>query len=51
MLINNPALNISEVAYSVGFNDPKYFTKCFKKAFNMTPTEYQKQQDEIKHKF
>lgn len=32
---------ISEVAYAVGFSNPKYFTKCFKEEFGMTPTEYQ----------
>ena len=31
-------LNISEVAYEVGFNDPKYFTRCFTKHFNITPS-------------
>lgn len=29
--------SISEVAYLVGFNDPKYFSKCFKKQFGRTP--------------
>lgn len=43
--LGNPDINISEVAYSVGFNDPKYFTRCFRKAFNMSPSEYQKQQN------
>ena len=32
--------NISEIAYSVGFNDVSYFSKCFKEAYNVTPTEY-----------
>lgn len=32
--------NISEIAFSVGFNDPKYFSKCFKAEFGITPTEY-----------
>ncbi|WP_417130464.1 response regulator [Parabacteroides faecis] len=32
--------NISEVAYRVGFNDAKYFSRCFKKEFDMTPMEY-----------
>lgn len=32
--------NISEVAYRVGFNDANYFTRCFKKEFDMTPMEY-----------
>ena len=31
-------MNISEVAYEVGFNDPKYFTRCFTKHFNITPS-------------
>ena len=32
--------NISEIAYSVGFNDVSYFSKCFKEVYNVTPTEY-----------
>ena len=32
--------NISEVAYAVGFSTPKYFTKCFKEEFGITPSEY-----------
>jgi signal transduction histidine kinase/ligand-binding sensor domain-containing protein/CheY-like chemotaxis protein len=33
------ALNISQIAYEVGFNDPKYFTRCFTKQFNVTPSQ------------
>jgi len=32
--------NISEIAYSVGFNDVSYFSKCFKETYNCTPTEF-----------
>jgi len=32
--------NISEIAYSVGFNDVSYFSKCFKEVYNCTPSEY-----------
>ena len=32
--------NISEVAYSVGFSDLKYFRTSFKKQFQMTPSQY-----------
>ena len=35
----NVDMNISEIAYEVGFNDPKYFTKCFTKEFEATPSE------------
>ena len=32
--------NITEVAFAVGFNDPKYFTRCFTKMFGMSPSAY-----------
>lgn len=41
MIIKNRAtraMNISEIAYDVGFNDSKYFTRCFTKHFNITPS-------------
>jgi len=34
--------NVSETAYQVGFSDPNYFSKCFKKEFGVKPTEYRK---------
>ncbi len=33
-------IRISELAYAVGFNDPKYFSACFKKEFGMIPSEF-----------
>lgn len=33
-------LSISDVAYKVGFNDPNYFSKVFKKEFEMLPSTY-----------
>ena len=33
-------IRVSELAYAVGFNDPKYFSVCFKKEFGMQPSEY-----------
>lgn len=33
-------VRIAELAYAVGFNDPKYFSSCFKKEFGMLPSEY-----------
>lgn len=32
--------NISEIAYAVGFNDPKYFTRCFTKHFGVNPSSW-----------
>ncbi|MFV0330366.1 MAG: helix-turn-helix domain-containing protein, partial [Dysgonomonas sp.] len=31
-------MNISEIAYEVGFNDPKYFTRCFTKHYGVAPS-------------
>lgn len=39
-LLKNKSLSISDVAYAVGFSDPQYFSKCFRKKYNATPTEY-----------
>ena len=33
--------NISEIAFRVGFNDPKYFTRCFTKKYGQSPTMFQ----------
>lgn len=43
-------MNISQIAYEVGFNDPKYFTRCFTKHFCVTPSvllEGTKSEDDI----
>jgi YesN/AraC family two-component response regulator len=43
LIIKNRAshsLNISEIAYEVGFNDPKYFTRCFTKHFGIQPSSF-----------
>lgn len=32
--------SIAEVAYACGFSDASYFNRCFRKAYDMTPTEY-----------
>ena len=39
-LLVDRTLSVSEVAYSVGFIDPLYFSKFFKKHKGMTPTDY-----------
>jgi len=35
--------NVADVAFEVGFNDSKYFSRCFKSEFGVTPTQYQEQ--------
>ena len=38
-LLSTHIHNISEVAYMVGFSDPKYFSTCFKKQFGYSPSK------------
>lgn len=38
----HPGMRVSELAYSVGFNTPKYFSQCFRKAFGHLPSEVAK---------
>ena len=40
MAIENPNLRVSDLAYSVGFHDPRYFATCFKKQFGIQPKEF-----------
>lgn len=44
---SNPNILISEVATQVGFNTPKYFSKCFKKEFGVFPKEYAEKQKNV----
>ena len=37
---SNPSIRVSDLAYSVGFHDPRYFSTCFKKHFGVQPKEY-----------
>ncbi len=39
LLLQNKNLSVSEVAYSVGFNDPFYFSRKFKSYFNCNPSD------------
>jgi AraC-like DNA-binding protein len=39
-LIESKSGNITEIAFDVGFNDPSYFTACFRKQFGMSPSQY-----------
>ena len=41
MLLNSDN-NISEIAYALGFSDPAYFTRLFKKYFGKSPSEFNK---------
>ena len=36
----NPLIRVSDLAYKVGFKDPKYFSTCFKKEYGLLPKEY-----------
>ena len=40
ILENRANRNITEIAYKVGFNDPKYFTRCFTRQYGKSPSTY-----------
>jgi len=41
-LLQENELNIGQICYDVGYNDPNYFTRVFKEYENMTPSQYRK---------
>lgn len=48
LLEENRKIRINDLAYKVGFNDPKYFTLCFRKKFGVSPKEYLTQKEKEK---
>lgn len=45
LLEENKKIRINDLAYKVGFNDPKYFTLCFRKKFGLSPKEFLAQKE------
>ena len=45
-LLSQDVLSVSEVCYRIGFKTPKYFSKCFRKEFGVSPSEYMRTQAE-----
>ncbi|MCK6690482.1 MAG: ATP-binding protein [Thermoanaerobaculia bacterium] len=42
VLLADPSLLISDVAYETGFNDPKFFSRVFLEEYGVTPSEYRR---------
>ena len=42
MLQEEPQYNISEISYSLGFTSPRYFSRCFKAFYGVSPLTYRK---------
>lgn len=42
MLKNNPELNITEISDRIGFSSSRYFSKCFKEMYHVSPLAYRK---------
>jgi AraC-like DNA-binding protein len=44
-LIRDGGRSMTDISYAVGFNDPHYFSKAFKKEFGVRPSDYKQQSD------
>ena len=42
MLRNNPELNVTEISERIGFSSSRYFAKCFKDVYNVSPLAYRR---------
>lgn len=45
LLRKDPSLQIADIADRLGFGSPRYFTRCFKAQFDITPGEYRKKEE------
>ncbi|MGE5607609.1 MAG: response regulator [Bacteroidota bacterium] len=41
-------ISVKECCFSVGYNDPNYFSRIFRKYYDMTPSEYRDEQMQLK---
>lgn len=48
LLRERPELTVEQIAHSVGFNDPLYFSKQFKRFYGMPPRAYRKSLESMK---
>ena len=46
---SDPNLRVSDLAYKVGFRDPRYFSTCFKKQFGVHPKEFMENLYQVKN--
>ncbi len=44
-MLRESQLNVSEIAYQIGYNNPKYFSKYFKEEFGVLPSVYQNKEE------
>ena len=44
----DPTLRVSDLAYKVGFRDPRYFSTCFKKQYGVQPKEFMESLYQVK---
>lgn len=43
-LLKNQELSIADIAYSIGFNNPNWFTRAFSNFYGVSPTKYREQE-------
>jgi len=48
-LLKNKNLNISEISFECGFNDPKYFSRMFRKHFGSSPRTFKDHLQHVSH--
>ena len=47
ILSDNPQIPISDLAYRVGYGNPKYFSSCFKRKYNVNPSDISKKEEYV----